>query len=544
LGTIITRNQPCLDTVGCGSSDARQIYEGGTSFCYSCGKYFPSEDQVATAKVNKEKIVMSGLSVATVDTYPIRGFKDRKIRLETCEFFKVRVGYNSDGEISDHFYPYPGGYKHRKLPKIFSWVGAAGGLFGQASFTGGGKRLIITEGEIDAMSCSQAMFDKYQRWYPAVSLPSSTGTKELLEAREWIRSFQEVVLCLDDDKAGQEAAQKAIKIIGIDKIKVWKPCAKDANEILVKFGADGPNKLNQCIWDAETYMPQGIITKEALWSALESYNDVVSVPYPPCLEGVNSKLKGMRMNEIALFISGSGAGKSSLFREIMLHILETTDAKIGIVSLEESPQETARKLSGMALNRNPSREEIPLADLKEGFDKVFGSDKVILLDHQGNIGESGMLDKLEYMALAGCTYIFVDHITLLTAESTESGNSGNEATDRIMAALLRLVKKHTIWLGLISHLRKSSLGGKSFEQGRMPNLDDAKGSGSLKQICFDIVAFARDLSATSEEARNSIEMSVLKSRYSGLTGPVPGAFYDYETGRLKPMTSMPIVDDL
>jgi twinkle protein len=148
------------------------------------------------------------------------------------------------------------------------------------------------------------------------------------------------------------------------------------------------------------------------------------------------------------------------------------------------------------------------------------------------------------MALAGCTYIFVDHITLLTAESTESGNSGNEATDRIMAALLRLVKKHTIWLGLISHLRKSSLGGKSFEQGRMPNLDDAKGSGSLKQICFDIVAFARDLSATSEEARNSIEMSVLKSRYSGLTGPVPGAFYDYETGRLKPMTSMPIVDDL
>jgi hypothetical protein len=67
----------------------------------------------------------------------------------------------------------------------------------------------------------------------------------------------------------------------------------------------------------------------------------------------------------------------------------------------------------------------------------------------------------------------------------------------------------------------------------MPNLDDAKGSGSLKQICFDIVAFARDLTATEESKRNTIDMCVLKSRYSGLTGGVQGATYDYPTGRLK-----------
>ena len=539
MSTIIQRNQPCLDQISCKSSDARQCYEGGNSHCFSCNKTFFANSTYK--KTDEEHEDMSDLSFEEVSKYPSRGFKERKLRMETCEFFKVKVGYNSEGTISSHFYPYPEGYKQRKLPKTFSWVGKAGGLFGQALFNGGGKRLVITEGEIDAMSCAQAMYDKYQKWYPSISLPSAAGTAQLLENREWIRSFQEVVLAFDDDKAGKEAVEKAIAIIGIDKVKLWKPPEKDANEVLLKHGA---NVLNQCIWDAEAFIPQGIITKEALWTALEAYNSVVSVPYPPCLEGVNTKLKGMRMNEIALFISGSGAGKSSLFREIMLHLLETTDAKIGIISLEESPQETARKLSGMSLNRNPSKDEIPLAELKEGFDRVFGTDKVILLDHQGNIGETGMLDKLEYMALAGCSYLFVDHITLLTAEASDPNANGNEATDRIMAALLRIVKKHPIWLGLISHLRKSPNGGKSFEQGRMPNLDDAKGSGSLKQICFDIVAFARDLSAESEEQRNTIEMSVLKSRYSGLTGPVDGAYYDYNTGRLKPMSSIPFDEEI
>jgi twinkle protein len=531
MGVIVEKNLPCLK---CKSSDARQKYEDGTSYCFSCSSFFPPDGEKGSG--HKESFAMNTkVTTVEIDAFKSRGFQERKIRKETCEYFGVKVSYNDNGEIDTHYYPYSnGGYKCRKLPKTFTWTGTPNGLFGMKTFNGGGKRVVITEGEIDALSVAQAMFDKYKRWYPAISIPSATAVSELLAAREWIRSFDEVVLCLDDDEAGHTATQKAIKIIGIDKVKLWKPPFKDANEVLIK---SGPEVLNQCIWDAAAYMPDGIISKEALWEALESYNDVVSVPYPPCLEGVNTKLKGMRMNEIALFISGSGAGKSSLFREIMLHVLEVTEAKIGIISLEESPQETSRKLSGMVLRKNPSKEEIPLSELRVGFDQVFGSDRVLLLDHQGHVGETGMLDKLEYMALAGCSYLFVDHITLLTAEASIESSSGNEATDRIMAALLRLVKKYPVWLGLISHLRKSSLGGKSFEQGRMPNLDDAKGSGSLKQICFDIVAFSRDLSAESEQVRNTIEMSVLKSRYSGLTGPVSGAYYDYETGRLLPATT-------
>jgi twinkle protein len=173
-----------------------------------------------------------------------------------------------------------------------------------------------------------------------------------------------------------------------------------------------------------------------------------------------------------------------------------------------------------------------LEDLRVGFDEIFGGDRVLLLDHQGSINDSSIMDKLEYMALAGAKYLFIDHITILVSEG--AGNlRGLEAQDRVMNDLLRLVKKHNVWIGLVSHLRKVPGGlGKTFEQGKLPTLDDIRGSGSIKQISFDVIGFSRNMEAEDEVERNHISMSVLKSRYTGLTGPVNGATYELATGRL------------
>jgi twinkle protein len=478
--------------------------------------------------------VSTAVTVEEIATYASRGFADRKIRKDICEFYGVKVAYDSEGKINEHYYPYSsGGYKLRKLPKEFSWIGPKGGmgLFGQQLFQGGGKRLIITEGEIDALSMAQAVFDKYKKNYPVISIPSSTGVKELIPHREWIRSFGEVVLALDNDEPGEKATQAAIKIIGIDKIKIWKPPCKDANEVLLKHG---PDILNQCIWDAQAWSPAGIIKKEDIWKQIIERRLVPSIPYPPCLEGLNTKLKGMRTGEITLFISGTGSGKSTITREIELHLLEVIpekEIKVGIISLEESPGETGLKLAGMKLRRNPSNEEIPEEELRVGFDEVFKDDRLVVLDHQGSIKDDSIIDQLEYMCLIGCKYIIIDHITILVSEGAD-GLTGNEAIDKIMNDLLRLVKRHDVWIGLVSHLRKVQTGGKSFEEGRLPTMDDIRGSGSIKQVSFDVVAFARDMMAKDEHVRNTILMAVLKSRTMGLTGAVNGACYSGETARL------------
>jgi twinkle protein len=529
MGQIVTRNQPCEK---CGSSDAKQIYDDGSAFCFSCKSNFfaPKEGYMEQPEIKKD---WSNRLQEVQNDYPSRGFKERNIYLQVAEHYGVKVSYDLDGNIDAHYYPFYAddklcGYKVRRLPKDFSSIGTVrGGLFGQQLYSGG-PRLVITEGELDAMSVQSAWFKKYKTFYPVVSLRSASSVKDLIKERDWIRNFNEVILWLDNDDAGREATKEAARIIGYDKIKIAKSNEKDASDLWIK----DPDKVLKTIYDSVEYTPAGILTKDQLWHQLEKYNEIESVPYPDYMEGLNDKLKGMRFGEITLWTSGTGSGKSTLLREIAIDLLEKTDDKIGIISLEESPAETARKMAGMAINRNPANEEIPIDDLKEGFDRIFDSDRVLVLDHQGSISDGSIMDFLEYMCLSGCKYLFVDHITILASEGAE-GLTGNEAIDKIMNDLLRLVKKHEVWIGLISHLRKTDNKGRSFEEGKLPSMDDIRGSGSIKQISMDIIAFARNVGSDNPEERNTIKTKVLKCRYTGLTGPSGSLYYDFDTGRLK-----------
>jgi twinkle protein len=270
---------------------------------------------------------------------------------------------------------------------------------------------------------------------------------------------------------------------------------------------------------------------EAVWEKLKERQNVESVPYPDCLQGLNEKLKGIRYGEITLFTSGTGSGKSTVIKEIILDLLAKTSDKVGLISLEESVGDTAEKFISMQLKRNimdpPPTSE---SELRSGYEAVFGDERLVLLDHQGSVGDASLIDKIEYMALMGCKYLVLDHITIAVSEGSE-GLSGNEAIDKVMSDLLKVVKKHNVWLGLISHLRKAQ-GGKSFEEGNIASIDDIKGSGSIKQISFDIIAFSRNLVAESESERNTIKFKVLKSRFTGLTGPAGSATYNNKTTRL------------
>jgi len=535
MGRIVLRNQPCPN---CSSSDAFQVYEDDSGYCFSCETPVKNIHEINFKEKEIVTEFTSQLNLGDIEHLGIRSMPDRKISKPVMEHFGVRSETDNDGTVTAQYYPYTVegevvAYKKRLLPKQFSIVGSFSQssceLFGQSNFASGGNRVIVTEGELDAMAIAHAAFVKYKKIYPVVSLPSASMLTPLKNNRKWLRSFQEVILWLDNDEKGDTALREAAKIIGFDKVKVVRSLEKDANDTLVKQGEEA---TMQCVWNAKQYSPAGLITDpEQIWEEMVEYSNKKSIPYPPCLAGINDKLKGMRTGEITLWTSGTGSGKSTLLREIMLHLLETTNEKIGLVSLEESPSEVARKLSGMVLNKNPAKDEIPLDDLRPGFDTVFGDGRVIVLDHHGSIRDGSIIDTLESMCVMGAKYLFLDHITILVSEGSE-GLTGNEAVDKVMNDLLSLVKRHDVWIGLVSHLRKMDKVGKSFEDGQMASLDDIRGSGSIKQISFDILAFARDLNGDTEKDRNTIRMNVLKSRFTGLTGSCGTAVYNYDTGRL------------
>jgi len=521
----------------CPSSDGFAIYDDGHGYCFVCNHY-ERDIEGKEEDMPLDTVIKSVWcpEVFKQNTGDARGCQERRITKTIAEHYGVRVDYDANRNITAYHYPYYKdnelvAYKTRKLPKQFSTVGDFKDVwpFGCQSFGMGGKRLVITEGEFDAMSVAQASLIHYNKIYPAISIASASNLKSLLQAREWIRSFEEVVLFFDKDAAGQKAIKEAANIIGIDKVKVATSPAKDPCELFI---AAGERAVLQAIWDAQPFSPAGIVVgHEPVWEQYLARRSTESVAYPDCLRGINDKTKGMRFGEITLFTSGTGSGKSTVIKEIVLDLLDKTEDKVGMISLEESVGDTAEKFIQMKLKRNLQEYDVSLEEQEEASRAVFGSEKLVLLDHQGSVGDESLIDKIEYMALMGCKYLILDHITIAVSEGAE-GYTGNEAIDKVMSDLLKITKKHNVWLGVISHLRKVQGGGATFEQGKLPSMDDIKGSGSIKQISFDIIGFARDMANEDEQVRNTINFIVLKSRFTGKTGPAGNAKYNHDTTRL------------
>lgn len=511
----------------CGSSDAKAIYEGGTSYCFACQNWERFEEEEVSVE---EFEVIQPTAGAPED---VRGFKERRITKQISEFFGVRSKV-VNGEITEHWYPYGDAWKKRTVEtKQFVAVGNKknAGLFGQHLFSSG-RKLVITEGELDAMAMAQAFQEQTGKIWPVVSVPdgAQSAAKALLKERDWVRGFDEVIIMFDQDEPGIKAAQEAAKIVGADKAKIAKLTRKDPSEVLVE---DGSGALRDAFWNAEKWQPAGIINGKDIWDTYQAEKDAVYQEFPVFLGRLNKNIHGVRAGSITMLTSGTGCGKTTFVKEFIYNILMTTDEHIGLVSLEESVAETARGFISLALDKRVGLPgvETTEAEEREAFDRTLGTGRVLMLDHQGSCEDSSLVDKLEFLALSGCKYIVLDHITIAVSE-TADGNT-NAAIDALMSTMLKMTKRHDCHITCISHLRKVGGGDKSFEDGGDISMDDLRGSGSLKQISAQVIALSRNLSAESDLERNTVKVKVLKDRWTGATGWAGAYRFDFKTGRLE-----------
>lgn len=550
---LLRGRHPC-DT--CGSSDSVGYYEDHWTCFGACDKTEFYEDNKGFSKRTMQEIDFEEIieTLEQIQELPFRGSETRGIYNYIYQFYGVRSVVDEDGNPKDRYYPW---YRDNKLvaykqkvdkvvkgdevvvKKKFYMHGDTQVmnrkdcmLFGQHLFEAGGKILVITEGEDDACAIQQAYDQRYNgKRYPVVSLYNSNADQVFINNLEWIMSFEKVVLWpdRDDHGGGLETMERYARAIGTKAHIVGCTKYKDANDALK---AEKPDYLINQIFNAQQYTPAGFVKGEELWERFKKRKEQISLPYPECLAGLNEKLKGMRMNEITLFTSGTGSGKSTVTKEIMLHIINQPGCRLGIVSLEEDVGETVEKLLEMQMETNFGESAVEEEEQRKAFENLFTPNNVIVLDHQGSVSDQSLIDKLRALCAMGCTHIILDHITIAVSEGNE-GLSGNEAVDKMMSDLLKLVKSWPVWLGIISHLRKTGAGGKSFEEGHMASLDDIKGSGSIKQVSFDIIAFARNMVAESEDERNTIKFRVLKARFTGRTGDAGSAKYSHNSKRLK-----------
>tara|TARA_R110000851_G_scaffold41082_6_gene103329 strand:- start:51 stop:1832 length:1782 start_codon:yes stop_codon:yes gene_type:complete len=538
----------------CGSSDSFGWYEDHATCFGACNKtwFYIGSNGTQVAK-QEEDLDFDEIieTLEAIQTLPIRGVQARELTRAAMEFYGVRTELKEDGSNGSRYYPWTADGKLTTYKQKHDDVGEGKKfylkgdtrilnrpkvqLFGQHLFPAGGKTLIITEGEDDTIAIQRAYMDKYSgRQFPVVSVFNSNDVATVVKNIEWVNSFEKVILWGDNDKndAGEKLMSQIAKIVGPGKAHIIEDVQhKDANDALIAIGGQG---IINKIWGAVPYSPAGFVFGEALWDRFKDRENVAVIPYPECLSGLNMKLKGMRKGEIVLFVSGTGSGKTTVTKEVMLKIINDPTETLGIISLEEDVGESVQKLLEMYLGLDIMDDDnpVPEAEKRRAFDALFSDGRIIVLDHQGSVSDESLIDKMRALCAMGMTNLVLDHITIAVSEGNE-GLTGNEAIDKMMSDLLKLVKGWPVWLGVISHLRKTGSGSKSFEEGHMPSMDDIKGSGSIKQVSFDIIAFSRNMTAENEIERNTIEIMVLKARFTGKTGSAGRAYYDGDTRRLK-----------
>ena len=525
--TIVEAHQPCPM---CDSSDAFSVYDDGHGYCHSCKGYFQPQDGELDyePRYKKEQHNMT-LSKAQYNALP-----DRAISQATTKFY----GVSSDD--TRHIYPYSdqsGQWvfnKIRSLPKQFSSEGSAQGLqlFGQVKFTGGGKYVTITEGELDAMSGYELLGSKY----PVVSVRSSSSAlKDCKTNFEWLDSFQHIVLAFDADKPGQEAAKQVAELFGF-KVKIMKmdKQLKDANNYLKsKMFKD----FSQHWWGAEGHKPDGIVSGKDMWDIISVKEDIETIPFP--WDNLNNLVYGMRMGELITLTAGSGMGKTQVLREVEHHLLATTPHNVGCIFLEETLKASGIGLVSIEANLPLHLPDVEIDDkeFKVCSDNTLGTNRVHYYDpSEGFNNIDNLLSKIRYFAKAlDCKFILFDHISLVVSDQSQGDE--RKALDEIATKLSNLTKSLGICIIMVSHAKRQTT--KSHEEGGTTSLSDLRGTAAIGQLSSTVIGLERDGQAEDIAERNTTTVRVLKCRFTGLTGPSSLLKYSRDTGRMTELTFQP-----
>jgi len=338
--STLLHHEPCPS---CGSRDNLARYSDGHGYCFGCGYWEKGDGETTQPRrntISNHTLIPVGRAIE---------LSRRKITQETCEKWGYTASTYKDERVQIASYRDVTGkiiaQKIRLPNKDFVFIGDAkrAGLYGQHLWRDGGKRVTITEGEIDALTVSQVQGNKW----PVVSLPTGAkGAKRALQnAFEWLDGFEEIVLMFDNDEAGRLAVEDCATLgFKAGKLKIAKLPLKDANEMLM---AGRGSEIVQSIFDAKAYRPDGIVAGADMWETLRTQDDLQGVPLP--FSNLSNMTLGIRLGELWTFTAGSGIGKSSIVREIAYHLISQGHI-IGMIMLEENVKRTAQGLIGLALD--------------------------------------------------------------------------------------------------------------------------------------------------------------------------------------------------
>ncbi|WP_208436280.1 toprim domain-containing protein [Bartonella phoceensis] len=393
------------------------------------------------------------------------------------------------------------------------------------TFPSANRTLVITEGEIDALSLAAY-------GYPTVSVPfgGGVGGKHNWIENEFdhLESFETIFLATDMDKPGEEAAYEIARRLGRHRCyRVHLPC-KDANDCLT--ASIDTATIKAAFSSAKSFAPEGLRRASdykdqvigLFWPEPEHHVGY-TLPYPK----LNGKLY-FRPAELTLWSGASGAGKSQLLSDCIPHWI-SQKSRLCLASLEMKGEQSLRRLTKQTGGlEHPTREMIERI-------LQFLDDGLILYEHVGKSSVDTLLDVFDYCrARYGCDQFIIDSLMRLGIASDDYVGQEQAVYKMVDWAVLNDVHIH-----LVAHARKGSL------EKDIPGTEDIKGASEIGANAFNIITIWRNrsledkiFSASLKEEkadlakRPGVIMNIAKQRSGDFEGKI-GLWFDPQTYRYR-----------
>ena len=161
-------------------------------------------------------------------------------------------------------------------------------LYGQWLWRDKGKRIIVCEGAVDALSMSQALNNKW----PVVSVAHGAqgAKKDIQKNLEWLCGYDSVVILFDNDDAGPARLVRNVPHCSHrTSVSATLTDCKDPNKEMIEKGRS--KELVDLTFEAKDFRPDGIVNGQELWDVVTSTDNTQSCyEYP--YKGMNAKDTG------------------------------------------------------------------------------------------------------------------------------------------------------------------------------------------------------------------------------------------------------------
>jgi len=534
----------------CGSRNGLQVFadEDGdlTGYCFSCATYV--HDPLGKGKSVADIPPARRLSktpgevqteIAEIGECKAVDLPDRKLRATALSYYGIKIGFTEgkDKPPTFHYYPYTldgelKAYKTRLIESKRMWsVGDQRDvdLFGWEQAKGTGvKRLIITEGELDAV----ALYTILQRYtkeafiehMPAVcSLPHGAGSagKDLARLMPKIRKhFKEISFCFDHDEAGDKAIEAACTVVPGATV-ITLPC-KDANACIL----EGKGKAAFAAAQFNSSKPKNtsLVYGEDLHEEAREQAKYGELTWP--WDHLNETTRGIRYGETIYIGAGVKMGKSELLNALGAHFIKKHQVQVFMAKPEEANKKTYKLLAGKMEGHVFHDPKIEFDyDAYDRAGKMMKG-KLAMVNLFQHLGFDTLKADI-YSAVAwGAKAIFIDPITNLTngMASADANVKLQEYAQELAAMALDL----NVVIFIFCHL-KSPPQGDDHEHGGAVLSSQFAGSRAMMRSCNLMIGLEGDKSPDlSLEEKNMRQMVLLEDREFGQTGRFP-IYWDANT---------------